>query len=141
MYCVKYIFKYAIICTFYRKSQKSAPAPIGKGDPIQVVKIRINPGDHNLHLQNKLTTADTILTLKTKVFEETTVADPTQDDDSFVPSAEATAHNSGRPYPVCAVGRQRVMFLGKELRDSELLGTAKIDSTRVVQIFLRPQVK
>lgn len=48
--------------------------------------------------------------------------------------------NSGQKnVPNCIVKRQRVMFMGKELKDNQRLDDLKIDDTKVIQVFLRPE--
>lgn len=109
--------------------------PVGKGKPLPCVRVRINPGDYNVKLLDKLTTANTVLELKTCIFEETSA------DQTLKPDGEEDSMNTsslGRLPPVCAVDRQRVMFVGKELKNGDTLGKVGIDTTRVVQVFLRP---
>ena len=48
--------------------------------------------------------------------------------------------NSGQKnVPNCIVKRQRIMFMGKELKDTQKLDDLKIDETKIVQVFLRPE--
>jgi hypothetical protein len=42
---------------------------------------------------------------------------------------------------VCEPTRQRVIFMGRELQNAQLLGDLGVDESKVVQIFLRPQSK
>ena len=49
-------------------------------------------------------------------------------------------NNSGQKnVPNCIVKRQRIMFMGKELKDNQRLDDLKIDDTKVIQVFLRPE--
>jgi len=43
--------------------------------------------------------------------------------------------------PNCAELRQRVMFMGKEMHNNQVLSDVKMDGAQVVQIFLRPMPK
>jgi len=81
------------------------------------LKIRINPGDYNLQID--ASTADSVLQLKKNILEQTVKETST--------------------IPACEENRQRVMFLGRELQNTQFLGDIGIDETRVVQVFLRPK--
>jgi len=106
------------------------------------VKVRINPGDYNVKLTNVLMTSDTVLTLKNHICEMTTKSEEiTQKEEEDSKAGSANLSNNGREIPPCAVERQRVMFVGKELKNHELLGDVGVDTQRVVQIFLRAEVK
>lgn len=118
--------------------------PTSKGEPLSTVKVRINPGDYNVKLTNILTTTDTVLTLKNHIRELTTPCeDPTvqEDDTTNMKRGAANTSNNGRELPPCPVERQRVMFCGKELKNHEILGNVGIDTVRVVQIFMRAELK
>ena len=41
----------------------------------------------------------------------------------------------------CSVEKQRMIFFGKELKDSELLYNLGLEADKVVQIFLRPEIR
>ena len=40
----------------------------------------------------------------------------------------------------CSVEKQRIIFLGKELKDNEILDNLGLEADKVVQIFLRPEI-
>ena len=89
-----------------------------QGEPL-TLQVRINPGEIKVGINAKST--DSVHTLKTLVEQQTA---------SIVPTT------GGAPIS-CEVGRQRVMFLGKELKNDQYLGDVDFDGN-VVQIFLRP---
>lgn len=82
------------------------------------LRIRVNPGDYNLRVD--ASTADSILALKRTILEQ---------------SQEKQADVG---IPICEENRQRIMFLGKELQNAQLLGEVGLDDSKVVQVFLRP---
>ena len=88
------------------------------------VRIRINPGDHNLNIV--ATTADSIQDLKHFIVEQALLK----------AEKEPT-----KAIPVCEETRQRIMFMGRELQNAQLLGEVGVDESKVVQVFLRPMPK
>jgi hypothetical protein len=127
-------------------------SPVVKGKPLANVKVRINPGDFNVKLTDVLTTSDTVLTLKKLIFEMTSpkVEDATVGEEDADSSANiqtvnkkgtSNTSNNGRELPVCPVERQRVMFVGKELKNTDILGNVGVDTVRIVQIFMRAEQK
>mmetsp|Transcript_38511 Transcript_38511/g.39196 ORF Transcript_38511/g.39196 Transcript_38511/m.39196 type:complete len:236 (+) Transcript_38511:156-863(+) len=81
------------------------------------LKIRVNPGDYNLQIDTS--TTESIAQLKKQILDQTCKESST--------------------IPICEESRQRIMFLGKELQNTQLLGDIGIDEARVVQVFLRPK--
>ena len=47
-----------------------------------------------------------------------------------------SGHNN---VPNCLVKRQRIMLMGQELKDDLLLQDLKVDDSKIVQVFLRPE--
>lgn len=90
----------------------------GTGSPVKL-KVRVNPGDINMQIN--VSSNDTILDVKRAVQEYSVVAQ----------SKEASI-------PFCDENRQRIMFMGKELKNSNLVSQAGMEDGRVVQVFLRP---
>lgn len=92
---------------------------IGKPLPL---KIRVNPGDHNLQIEAD--TSNSIAELKRLIYEA---------------SIRANEIDSG--VKICPENRQRLIFLGKELKNNQqLLVDVGFDEVRIVQVFLRPEV-
>lgn len=90
---------------------------IRSGNPINV-KVRINPGDYSISLE--CYSNDSILNLKRVIFEHTFQTNGT--------------------IPVCEDVRQRVMYMGKELKNNQILSQVGIaDETKVVQVFMKPK--
>lgn len=48
-------------------------------------------------------------------------------------------NNGGKRIPNCDVKRQRLMLMGKELKDNQRLEDIKIDENKVLQVFLRAE--
>mmetsp|Transcript_15703 Transcript_15703/g.15049 ORF Transcript_15703/g.15049 Transcript_15703/m.15049 type:complete len:267 (-) Transcript_15703:87-887(-) len=84
------------------------------------LKIRINPGEINLCVL--ASTADSIQDLKHVILEQS----------SKQQIAKAI------PIPQCDEIRQRIIFMGQELADAQLLGDVGVDESKVLQVFLRP---
>lgn len=92
---------------------------IGKPLPL---KVRVNPGDHNLQIDAD--TSNSISELKRLIYE-----------------ASVRANETDKYVKVCPENRQRLIFLGKELKNNQqLLIDVGFDDVRVVQVFLRPEV-
>lgn len=108
--------------TFSTISQKSffpfggAKVPVVKpeGRPLKL-RIKVYPGDKAMTVN--ATTSDNIAELKALV------------------EVRATEIEN---MPVVDASRQRLIFLGKELKDAQLLGDIGLDDSRVLQIFLKP---
>jgi len=63
-----------------------------------------------------------------------------QDMKQLIADKTVEMSNSGQKnVPNCIVRRQRIMFMGKELKDNQKLDDLKIDETKIVQVFLRPE--
>lgn len=92
----------------------------GPGKPL---KLNIRICDINILLENA-TTTDSILELKQLIFDKTKELENT---------------NNGKKIPNCTVQRQRLMFMGKELKDHQRLEDVKIDENKILQVFLRPE--
>jgi hypothetical protein len=88
----------------------------GGGGTVLKLRIRINPGDHNLNVT--ATSLSTIGSLKLLICDETA---------KNLPSLSEVT-----------VDRQRIIYLGKQLPDHLRLADAKFDESKVVQVFLRP---
>jgi len=87
------------------------------GNPINI-KVRINPGDFSFVVE--CFSSDNIATFKKVVCEHTATTNGT--------------------IPVCDDTRQRVMFMGKELKNNQTLQQVGIsDETKVVQVFMKPK--
>jgi hypothetical protein len=85
------------------------------------LKVRVNPGDHNMIVD--IYSRDTIGILKQRILEK----------------SMELSNAPGGFVPICAISRQRMMFMGKEMKnDGMLLIDAKMDESKVVQIFLKP---
>eukprot|EP01038_Epipyxis_sp_PR26KG_P015924 gene15924-21604_t len=98
------------------KGNSSTKAKVVEAVPIQV-KIRINPGDYNLLVQAETTYS--ILDLKHSIVEQ---------------SLQSTAQ-----LPALAEERQRIIFMGRELQNAQIIGELGLDESKVIQVFLRPQ--
>jgi hypothetical protein len=80
------------------------------------LRIRINPGDHNLSVAAG--SQSTIGGLKVRICEEAA---------KNIPGLQEVTPE-----------RQRIIYLGKQLNDTTRLADAKFDESKVVQVFLRP---
>lgn len=107
-----------------KSNTKTKPAAVTQ--PMKI-KIRINPGDFNLQVTDVLT-SDSVLNLKRVVRRQSV-------------EARATAENEKFAIPICDESRQRIMYMGRELSDAQVLGDIGFDESRVLQIFLRPAAK
>lgn len=90
----------------------------GTGSPVKL-KVRVNPGDINMQIN--VSSLDTILDVKRAVQEYS-----------------ITAQTKDASIPFCDETRQRIMFMGKELKNNNLVSQAGMEDGRVVQVFLRP---
>lgn len=100
---------------------KAIPVISQDYEPDTTLKIRINPGDFNLSIA--VNTRNNIGFLKQKILEK---------------SMEISEKENPKVFPVCEPGRQRIIFMGKELKnDGQLIVEAKLDDSKVVQVFLR----
>jgi len=99
------------------KGQNSAAAMSNRG-PVQdrelVVHVRIYPGEHKLTLETR--TGRSVLELKEQITEASRA-------DESCPEVEPAA--------------QRMLFMGKELRDTQSVFECGLDGERVVQVYLR----
>ena len=96
---------------------------ITNAGPGQPLKLNIRICDINILLENA-TTTNSILELKQLIFDKT---------------KELENMNNGKRVPNCSVQRQRLMFMGKELKDHQRLDDVKIDENKILQVFLRPE--
>lgn len=84
--------------------------------PLQL-RVRINPGDINLMVNAD--SACNIAGLKKSIVQQSL--------------------QSAEPIPEMEEDRQRIIFMGRELQNAQLLGELGIDEQKVVQVFLRPK--
>jgi len=84
--------------------------------PVAKLRVRINPGDHNLNIVVDL--GGTVQTLKQVLVREV---------EEKIPSIRSMS-----------IQRQRIIFMGKELTNSLKIKDCKFDDSKVVQVFLRP---
>lgn len=96
-------------------SELSAPTYTESGVSVKL-RMRINPGDHNLAVA--IDNNATIEHLKLMVVKEV---------NERIPSIQNMN-----------VQRQRIIFMGKELTNNVKVKDAKFDDSKVVQVFLRP---
>lgn len=98
------------------ESVKNAENVQSVGGPTMKVRVRINPGDHNLTVSAELN--GTILNLKQLLVKEA---------EEKLPQVQSFTAQ-----------RQRIIFMGKELQNTLKIKDAKFDDAKVVQVFLRP---
>lgn len=98
-------------------SVSSSKRDTSTGTPVKL-KVRINPGDINMLIT--VSSNDTIKDLKRAIQEYS-----------------VEAKSTGIPF--CDENRQRVMLMGKELKNHHVVSQAGMEEGRVVQVFLRPQ--
>mmetsp|Transcript_24589 Transcript_24589/g.41002 ORF Transcript_24589/g.41002 Transcript_24589/m.41002 type:complete len:260 (-) Transcript_24589:1815-2594(-) len=96
-------------------SNTATTAPKIDGQPI-ALRVRVNPGDVNMAVT--VSTSDTIKDLKAAVVE--------------------TNNQSTNSIPNLEESRQRIIFMGRELKDGQYIQDVKFDTQKVVQVFLRP---
>jgi len=82
------------------------------------LKVQINPGDRNFVI--KANTSNSVAELKALICEESKIK--TEKNPSVVPAIET---------------KQRIIFMGKELKNTQYLGDIGVDGVRVIQVFLR----
>lgn len=98
-------------------SNKSGTAtPVVHAEPLQL-KIRINPGDINMTVLAQATFS--IGELKQSITQQNM--------------------QSAVPIPDIQDDRQRIIFMGRELQNTQRLKDVGFDEQKVVQVFLRPQ--
>mmetsp|Transcript_18423 Transcript_18423/g.30700 ORF Transcript_18423/g.30700 Transcript_18423/m.30700 type:complete len:230 (+) Transcript_18423:255-944(+) len=85
-----------------------------------VIKVQVNPGDRRFELNAN--TSNSVAELKALIATESTVK--TDKNMCTEPVRET---------------RQRMIFMGKELKNTQYLGDVGVDDTRVVQVFLRKE--
>jgi hypothetical protein len=88
------------------------------------IKIKVNPSDYLLHVDTNL--ISTVEELKAAIYEKTKLVREKGSFDSPMP-------------PICEEKRQRLIFMGKELKAGQVLGDVGVDDTRVIQVFLRKE--
>lgn len=87
-------------------------------------KIKINPSDVAIYVETNA--MNTVEELKRCIYERTVAMQP----------KEGAATDKSPP-PVCEESRQRIIFMGKELKNEQILGDVGLDESRVLQVFLR----
>lgn len=104
----------------YKAKAAAIATKSSNNSPINV-RVRINPGDHNLTV--KADSSNSIAELKALI------------------AAEAV--EKSLPIQVQAIEpeRQRVILMGRELQNNQKIVDLSFDETKVVQIFLRQQPK
>jgi hypothetical protein len=97
-----------------------------KGPPTEIsvnittipLKVKVNPGDIAMHLH--VQSSDTVGGLKHAILTKSIEMGESQ-------------------IQVCEEGRQRVMFMGRELKEMQNLSDIGVDDQRVIQVFMRPK--
>lgn len=84
------------------------------------LKVQVNPGDRNFVINAN--TSNSVAELKALICKESTIK--TDKNQSTEPVRET---------------RQRMIFMGKELKNTQYLGDVNVDETRVIQVFLRKE--
>lgn len=74
--------------------------------------------------------------LKQKIAEKETSGSVTIDTTAS-PGDSAHTSSNNRTLPLCEIGRQRVILLGRELKDNQVLNSLNISDDKVVQIYMR----
>ena len=115
------LFKGFMMTSTSAKSQHTTTPQIV--DTPLTVKIKINPSDYLLHVDTNL--VSTVEELKQTLYNKTKAMREKQ-------GAECIP-------PLCDERRQRMIFMGKELKPGQVLGDVGIDDTRVIQVFLRKE--
>jgi len=105
-------------------SSSGAPAE-HNSNPINL-KVRLNPGDKNYVI--KIMSGELVSDLKRSIAEQS-CPKPADGDPADPPPASSWVHPPQR---------QRIMFLGRELKDQQRLCDLHLDEKKVVQVFLRP---
>lgn len=85
------------------------------------LKVRINPGDINMMVN--VDTGSSILELKKSIVEQ---------------SIQSAVPVEGEKMDE---GKQRIIFMGRELQNGQILRDIGLDEQKVVQVFLRPTAK
>jgi len=104
----------------YRAKAIAISSKSSLNSPINV-RIRINPGDHNLLV--KADTTNSIGELKSLI------------------TSEALEKSIPVPIQMIEPERQRVILMGRELQNNQKIVDCNFDETKVVQVFLRQQPK
>lgn len=110
-----------------RSPSPSSSASNPNSQPINL-HVRISPGDKNVTI--KITTGEFVSDLKRCIAEQTA---PTKSED--VDPATDTKVDPSKW--TCPPSRQRIMLLGRELKDPQRLSDLGLDERKVVQVFLR----
>lgn len=84
------------------------------------LKVQVNPGDRNFVI--KANTSNSVAEFKALICKESTIK--TDKNQSTEPVRET---------------RQRMIFMGKELKNTQYLGDIGVDAARVIQVFLRKE--
>lgn len=120
----KYIIPQYCTCNPKELTSDNSVTPDKKKTvPGKSLKLNIRICDVNIFLENALT-SNSILELKQLICDYT---------------KELDNNNGGKRIPNCDVKRQRLMLMGKELKDNQRLEDIKIDENKVLQVFLRAE--
>lgn len=106
-------------------AKSNAPSVLHVVDTPITVRVKVNPSDVLLLIETNST--NTVDDLKKSIYEKTVALRNKE------PSDDAQ-----RP-PLCEERRQRLIFMGKELKSGQLLGDVGVDDSRVIQVFLRKE--
>ena len=93
----------------------------GTGPPIKNVKIRINPGDFNIKFIDGVTSTDTVSMLKQMIQEEASrlSVHSVKEGEDKASSGVVNISSNARKIPLCPVQNQRIMYMGRELKNNE----------------------
>lgn len=91
------------------------PAPLS-------VKVRVNPGDFNMLIG--ASTTNTVAEFK-KMVQDKSI------------ERQVEKQQTSESSPLCDENLQRIIFMGRELQNTQILGEVGLDESRVVQVFLR----
>jgi hypothetical protein len=114
------LFKSFLVSSASAKAVISAP--MHSVDTPICVRVKVNPSDVLIQIDANL--INTVEELKKCIFEKTENLRAKGPSDMAVPVS-------------CEERRQRLIFMGKELKNGQILGDIGIDDVRVVQVFLR----
>lgn len=104
-----------------KQSSSSKTVKVIEAAPLSV-KVRVNPGDFNMLIG--ASTTNTVAEFK-KIVQDKSI------------ERQAEKLLASETSPVCDENCQRIMFMGRELQNTQILGEIGLDENRVVQVFLR----
>lgn len=108
--------------TTQHNSGKSQPQVTNLVDTPLAIRVKINPSDVVLVVDSS--TGSSVDELKKSIYEKTLAL---------------KSENEASVVPVCDVNRQRLIFMGKELKSGQVIGDVGVDDIRVLQVFLRKE--